>query len=152
MILTTLFRVFYYSHIWYGGNILILICKETKQDAPLRDLSFGIEIPLNILLSIDFLRNGSGRFGAVKSYSTSHFFGNACTKSGPLRFSQFSGFSVILLLPLFPCNVPCRVFSYDSHLFPVYSQNVKYISTGTISKCPHHKKLIHKYEHKSIFI
>ena len=88
--------------------------------------------------SIDFLRNGSGRFGAVKSYSTSHFFGNACTKSGPLRFSQFSGFSVILLLPLFPCNVPCRVFSYDSHLFPVYSQNVKYISTGTISKC-------HKY-------
>jgi hypothetical protein len=36
-------------------------------------------------------RNGSGRFGAVNSDSTHHFFGNACTKSGPLRFSQFSG-------------------------------------------------------------
>jgi hypothetical protein len=33
---------------------------------------------------------GSGRFGAEKSDSTHHFFGNACTKSGPLRFSQFS--------------------------------------------------------------
>ena len=33
----------------------------------------------------------SGRFGAVKSDSTHHFFGNACTKSGSLQFSQFSG-------------------------------------------------------------
>ena len=36
-------------------------------------------------------RNESGRFGAVKSNSTHHFFGNACTKSGSLRFSQSSG-------------------------------------------------------------
>jgi len=36
-------------------------------------------------------RNESGRFGALKSDSTHHFFGNACTKSGSLRFSQFSG-------------------------------------------------------------
>ena len=43
-----------------------------------------------------FNRNGSGRFGAVKSDSTLHFFGNACTKSGPLRFSQFSGCWLIL--------------------------------------------------------
>jgi hypothetical protein len=35
--------------------------------------------------------NESGRFGALKSDSTHHFFGNACTKSGSLRFSQFSG-------------------------------------------------------------
>jgi hypothetical protein len=34
-------------------------------------------------------RNGSGRFGAVKSDSTHHFFGNTCTKSGPLRFLSF---------------------------------------------------------------
>ena len=40
-------------------------------------------------------RNGSGRFGAVKSDSTHHFFGNACTKLGPLRFSQFSGYWLI---------------------------------------------------------
>jgi hypothetical protein len=41
-------------------------------------------------------RNESGRFGAVKSDSTHHFFGNACTKSGSLRFSQFSGCWLIL--------------------------------------------------------
>jgi hypothetical protein len=35
-------------------------------------------------------RNESGRFGALKSDSTHHFFRNACTKSGSLRFSQFS--------------------------------------------------------------
>ena len=69
----------------------------------------------------------SGRFGAVKSDSAHHFFRNACTKSGPLRFSQFSGCwlifwlliyefwlslwkitrcSIILLLPLFKINCP----------------------------------------------
>ena len=32
-----------------------------------------------------------GRFGALKSDSTHHFFRNACTKSGSLRFSQFAG-------------------------------------------------------------
>ena len=36
-------------------------------------------------------RSESGRFGALKSDSTHHFFRNACTKSGSLRFSQFSG-------------------------------------------------------------
>ena len=61
-------------------------------------------------------RNESGRFDALKPDSTHHFFRNACTKSGSLRFSQFSGCwlilsvyiiksfvrsSVILLLPLF---------------------------------------------------
>ena len=66
--------------------------------------------------------NESGRFGAVKSDSTDHCFGNACTKSGSLRFSVFrlltdfvclytyefwlslckiDRSSVILLLPLF---------------------------------------------------
>jgi hypothetical protein len=42
------------------------------------------------------------RFGALKSDSTHHFFRNACTKSGSLRFSQFSGcwliFSVYILM------------------------------------------------------
>ena len=33
----------------------------------------------------------SGRFGALKSDSTHRFLRNACTKSGSLRFSQFSG-------------------------------------------------------------
>ena len=38
----------------------------------------------------------SGRFGALKSDSIHHFFRNACTKSGSLRFSQFSGCWLIL--------------------------------------------------------
>jgi hypothetical protein len=37
----------------------------------------------------DTIRNESGRFVALKSDSTHHFFRNACTKSGSLRFSQF---------------------------------------------------------------
>jgi hypothetical protein len=37
------------------------------------------------------LKHPCGRFGALKSDSTHHFFRNACTKSGSLRFSQFSG-------------------------------------------------------------
>ena len=41
-------------------------------------------------------RNERGRFGALKSDSTHHFFRNACTKSGSLRFSQFSGCRLIL--------------------------------------------------------
>jgi hypothetical protein len=41
-------------------------------------------------------RNGGKRFGALKSDSTHHFFRNACTKSGSLRFSQFSGGWLIL--------------------------------------------------------
>ena len=36
-------------------------------------------------------RNERGGFGALKSDSTHHFFRNACTKSGSLLFSQFSG-------------------------------------------------------------
>jgi hypothetical protein len=43
------------------------------------------------LLFTNLSRNESGRFGALKSDSTHHFFRNACTKSGSLRFSQFSG-------------------------------------------------------------
>jgi hypothetical protein len=41
-------------------------------------------------------RNERGRVGSLKSDSTHHFFRNACTKSGSLRFSQFSGCCLIL--------------------------------------------------------
>jgi hypothetical protein len=40
--------------------------------------------------------NESGRFGALKFNSTHHFFRNAFTKSGSLRFSQFCGCWLIL--------------------------------------------------------
>ena len=43
-----------------------------------------------------YYRHESGRFGALKFDSTHHFFRNACTKSGSLRFSQFSGCWLIL--------------------------------------------------------
>jgi hypothetical protein len=43
-----------------------------------------------------FERNERVRFGAVISDSTHHFFGNAWSKSGSLRFSQFSGCWLIL--------------------------------------------------------
>ena len=65
--------------------------------------------------------NGSGRFVAVKSDSTHHFFGNAWTKPGPLRFSQFSGcwliLSVYWVLP-FPLE-DCSVFGnfVITHIF-----------------------------------
>jgi hypothetical protein len=36
-------------------------------------------------------RKEMGRLGALKSDSTHHFFRNACTMSGSLRFSQFFG-------------------------------------------------------------
>ena len=38
----------------------------------------------------------SGRFSALKSDSTHHFFRNACTTPGSLRCSQFSGCWLIL--------------------------------------------------------
>ena len=68
-------------------------------------------------------RNAREKFVALKSDSTHHFFRNACTKSGSLRFSVFQLLtdfvclytyefrlslctivrsSVILLLPFFP--------------------------------------------------
>jgi hypothetical protein len=47
--------------------------------------------PFLIILLEPLSRNESGRFGALKSDSTHHFFRNACTKSGSLWFSQFSG-------------------------------------------------------------
>ena len=82
----------------------------------------SIVINTDIVTAEPLSRNESGRFGALRSDSTHHFFRNACTKSGSLRFSVFrllTDFvwlytyefwlslckivrsSVILLLPLF---------------------------------------------------
>ena len=52
--------------------------------------------PFRWHFSIFSIHSESTRFGALKSHSTHHFFGNACTKSGLLRFSQFSGCWLIL--------------------------------------------------------
>jgi hypothetical protein len=56
----------------------------------------SIVIKTAIVTAEPLSRNESGRFGALKSDSTHHFFRNACTKSGSLRFSQFSGCWLIL--------------------------------------------------------
>jgi hypothetical protein len=67
---------------------IFTICKSIVYYRLCRD---GIYFD-NILVPPEPLsRNESGRFGALKSDSTHHFFRNACTKSGSLRFSQFSG-------------------------------------------------------------
>jgi hypothetical protein len=42
-------------------------------------------------MTVRYLDEHTGRFGDLKSDSTHHFFRNAYTKSGSLRFSQFSG-------------------------------------------------------------
>jgi hypothetical protein len=60
------------------------------------------------ILQIDILlnRNESGRLDALKYDSTHHFFRNACTKSGSLRFSAFR------LLTDFVC-----IYNYEFWLF-----------------------------------
>ena len=52
----------------------------------------------NICVMQALYHSKSGRFGALKSDSTHHFFRNACTKSGSLRF-----FTVFRLLTDFVC-------------------------------------------------
>ena len=56
----------------------------------------SIVINTVIVTAGTFERNESVRFGGLKSDSTHHFFRNACTKIGSLRFSQFSGCWLIL--------------------------------------------------------
>ena len=58
--------------------------------------NYTIVINTVIVPTGTFERNEIGRFGALKSDSTHHFFRNACAKSGSLRFSQFSGCWLIL--------------------------------------------------------
>jgi hypothetical protein len=85
-------------------------------------------------------RNESGRFGALKSDSTHHFFRNACTKSGSLRFSQFSGCWLILsVYILMSFDFPFVTFLltpylytfslYENPSFIIFSAETEYIST-----------------------
>jgi hypothetical protein len=46
-------------------------------------------------------RNESGGFGALKSDSTHHFFRNACTKTGSLRFSLLVVFYIFVYWLIF---------------------------------------------------
>ena len=59
------------------------ICTDFLVQRPIKEHVLG-----NKILS-EMSRNESGRFGALKYDSTHHFFRNACTKSGSLRFSVF---------------------------------------------------------------
>jgi len=80
-------------------------------------------------------RSESGRFGALKSDSTHHFFGNACTKSGSLRLSQFpvvDWFCLIWVLT-FPLE-DCSEFGnfvitliYPLLDTPFYKRNVRWL-------------------------
>jgi hypothetical protein len=65
-------------------------CWESPGDLPLViDIKFISLLEIRVITKLSS-RNESGRFEALKSDSTHHFFRNACTKSGSLRFSQFS--------------------------------------------------------------
>jgi hypothetical protein len=70
-----------YRGLWFPLAIqdCMLVLKAITHDHPLR--IFWVFKLLS--------RNESGRFGALKSDSTHHFFRNACIKSGSLRFSVF---------------------------------------------------------------
>jgi hypothetical protein len=59
-------------------------------------LCSSIVVNTVIVTAGNFEPSWKGGVGALKSDSTHHFFRNACTKSGSLRFSQFSGCWLIL--------------------------------------------------------
>jgi hypothetical protein len=90
----------YWCNIWRSYHcwmILILTQLEFRHILCVRVLvNDALKCEKNTVEFPNPNHNGSGRFGAVKSDSTHHFFGNAWTKLGPLRFSQFSGCWLIL--------------------------------------------------------
>ena len=79
------------------ANDVDYVCVCLKQESGLtivicRDLFCSSIVIHTVIVTAETLsRNESGRFGALKSDSTPHFFRNTCTISGSLRFSQFSG-------------------------------------------------------------
>ena len=68
------------------------------------------------------------RFGALKSDSPHHFFRNACTKSGSLRFSQFSSCWLILsVYILMSFEFPfVRLFGVRLFCYYPYLHNTEY--------------------------
>jgi hypothetical protein len=69
-------------------NIVLSMCDVSVFDIYFTEFGTALTTILPILFQPEPLsRNESGRFGALTSDSTHHFFGNACTKSGSLRFS-----------------------------------------------------------------
>ena len=76
----------YFNFVLFQYNCFFLWVYFHRTNAA--DTHFWQPEPLN--------RNESGRFGPLKSDSTHFFFRNACTKSGSVRFSQFSGGWLIL--------------------------------------------------------
>jgi hypothetical protein len=73
----------------------------------------------------------SGRFGALRSDSTHHFFRNACTKSGSLWFSQFSGSWLILSVYI--------LMSFDFPFVRVYVINFRKLINVYILAYPEYR-------------
>jgi hypothetical protein len=88
-------------HIWPDSGFPIFLSILSVPD---EGYTRNAPCALNLISTFLFWEKGKNelygfiyaRSGAVKSYSTHHFFGNACTKSGPLWFSQFFGCWLIL--------------------------------------------------------
>jgi hypothetical protein len=78
-------------------NLLLSYCSRSLFCFPISPLTFPKPQSYFQVYRFEPLnRNESGRFGALRSDSTHNFFRNACTKSGSLRFLQFSGCWLIL--------------------------------------------------------
>jgi hypothetical protein len=77
-------------------NVLLFLCYKVSKwrwftiDVPPSSLDLVLRWLLFYLFCSSIVMN------AVLSDTTHHFFGNACTKSGSLPFSQFSGCWLIL--------------------------------------------------------
>ena len=101
MLLNLYFSVYYcVNHclsFFCFGDYVVHFSSICASDYPCVSLNFSSLITYKVLVFshehyiIILSRNESGRFGALKSDSTHHFFRNVCTKSGSLRSSQFSG-------------------------------------------------------------
>ena len=92
---------------WKSESKVVVVCVHCVS------VEMGIVVRTHLLMSISLVNFYSHlswicpcvRFGALKSDSIHHFFRNACTKSGSLRFSQFSGCWLILSV--------CILVSFD---------------------------------------
>jgi hypothetical protein len=83
---------FSYLGIIFKYNGTFFDTKKKLVDQAQRSLHFIYKTIRNESIPVDLqLKLLDSMFDALKSDSTHHFFRNACTKSGSLRFSQLSG-------------------------------------------------------------
>ena len=112
----------YYFNLLHENTIIYYI--KTKQS------SYYLFFFMKVFTFVSMLAYISGFkcqrpniLGALKSDSTHHLFRNACTKSGSLRFSQFSSCWLILsLYILMSFDFPfVRCSEFGNFVLPLFS-------------------------------